>query len=181
MYRAMMLGTLVAATTLAGAALASPAEELHAVLSGFNEVGSLNNESGAILSEGHGTLELRLDRRAQTLSFVLKFSNLSSPVTQSHIHFGKPHMAGGVMVFFCSNLPNPPPNTQPCPADGGTVSGTLTAANVLAISGQNVHAGDFDALTDALESDTAYVNVHTSNFPAGEIRGQIRREFERED
>jgi hypothetical protein len=27
----------------------------------------------------------------------------------------------------------------------------------------------------ALESDTAYANIHTSAFPAGEIRGQIRR------
>jgi hypothetical protein len=55
------------------------------------------------------------------------------------------------------------------------VTGTLSAANVLAIAGQNVPAGDFDALVDALESDTAYANIHTTSFPAGEIRGEIRR------
>jgi hypothetical protein len=60
-------------------------------------------------------------------------------------------------------------------AGGGTVTGTLTAANVLPIAGQGVPAGDFQALVDALESDTAYANIHTSNFPAGEIRGQVRR------
>jgi len=52
----------------------------------------------------------------------------------------------------------------------------LTPANVVAIGTQNVTAGDFDALRDALASDTAYVNVHTVNFPAGEIRGQVRRQ-----
>ena len=38
---------------------------------------------------------------------------------------------------------------------------------------EQTQAGDFDALEDALTTNTAYANVHTSNFPAGEIRGQI--------
>ena len=181
MNRAMVIGTLMAAATLASSAIAAPPQEFRAVLSGFNETGALNAESGAILSEGAGTLELRVDRQMQTVTFTLKFSGLSSPVTQSHIHFGKVHMAGGVMVFFCSNLASAPAGTQPCPANGGTVTGTISAANILAIAGQNVTAGNFDALTDALESDTAYVNVHTTNFPAGEIRGQIRSGFGRDE
>jgi hypothetical protein len=122
-------------------------------------------------------LDLKLDRNNQTLTFTLKFENLSSVVTQSHIHFGKVHTPGGVMVFFCSNLAGAPPGTQACPANGGTVTGTLTAANLLAVAGQNVPAGDFTAIVDALLTDSAYVNVHTANFPAGEIRGQLTREF----
>jgi hypothetical protein len=39
---------------------------------------------------------------------------------------------------------------------------------------QGVTAGDFDALLRAIETGEAYANVHTANFPAGEIRGQIR-------
>jgi hypothetical protein len=161
--------------TAASAAIAnSHTEKFRTEFSGFNEVGALNAQSGAILSPGHGTLELSLDRVNQTLTFSLTYSDLSAPVTQAHIHFGKKHMAGGVMVFFCSNLASAPAGTQPCPANGGTVTGTLTAANVLAIAGQNVPAGDFQALVDALESDTAYANIHTSSFPAGEIRGEVR-------
>jgi hypothetical protein len=174
MYRTLM-GLILFAIT-AAAAIASPhTEEFHAVFSGFNEVGALNAQSGAILSPGHGTLELRLDRVNQTLTFVLTYSDLSAPVTQSHIHFGKKHMAGGVMVFFCSNLASAPAGTQPCPASGGTVTGTLSAANVLALAGQGVPAGDFQAVVDALESHTAYANIHTTAFPAGEIRGEVSR------
>ena len=173
MYRAMLIGMLAAAPVMANPGT----EEFRAVLSGFNETGALNAETGAILSQGTGVVEVKLDRNTQTLSFTLKFQNLSSPVTQSHIHFGKAHVPGGVMVFFCSNLATAPAGTQPCPANGGTVTGTLTAANVLALAGQNVPAGDFNAVADALLSDTAYVNVHTTNFPAGEIRGQLSRDF----
>lgn len=144
-------------------------DRFSASLVGFEEVPL------AIHSGGTGTLQLDLDRNAQVLSFTLEFSGLTSNVAQSHIHFGKRHVAGSVVVFFCSNLGNGPAGTQPCPAAGGTVTGTITAANVLGVPGQNVTAADFNAIVDALDSDTAYANVHTTNFPAGEIRGQIRR------
>lgn len=178
MYRSILLTALIIAAGAATPAVSHPrTEEFRAILTGFNEVGALNSESGAIFTEGSGTLELKLDRRNETLSYTLRFQNLSAPVTQAHIHFGKVHMAGGVMVFFCSNLATAPAGTQACPANGGTVTGTLTAANVLPIAGQNVSAGDFNALADALMTDTAYANVHTTSFPAGEIRGQVVREF----
>lgn len=152
-----------------------------AKLDGFQELGALNNETGAILTDGKGTLKLSLDRLSKTISFELTFSGLSSNVLQSHIHFGRVHTPGGIMVFFCTNLGNGPSGTQACPAAGGTVTGMISAGNVLAVKGQNVTAGDFDALTDALFSNSAYVNVHTANFPAGEIRGQIRLERHRDD
>jgi CHRD domain len=155
------------------------ATEFSATYSGFEEVGALNAETGAIFSPGTATLDLNLDRNARTLTFKLTFSGLSAPVTQSHIHFGKRHVPGGIMVFFCSNLSNGPVGTHLCPAGGGTVTGTITGASVLALAGQNVPAGDFDALVAALDSNTAYGNVHTTAFPAGELRGQIRRRDQR--
>jgi hypothetical protein len=123
-----------------------------------------------------------LDKKAGTATFTLTYSNvgttapLTGTVTQAHIHFGKRRDSGGVMVFFCTNLGNGPVGTPACPANSGTVSGTLTAASVVAIAGQNVKAGDFDALVDALESNTAYANIHTTILPAGEIRGQVHRD-----
>jgi hypothetical protein len=145
-----------------------------AKLDGFQELGALNNETGAILTSGKGTLNLTLDRVAKTISFELTYSGLSSNVTQSHIHFGRVHTPGGIMIFFCTNLSNGGTDIPACPASGGTVTGTRSGGDVKAIAGQNVTAGDFDALIDALLSNSAYANVHTANFPAGEIRGQIR-------
>ena len=151
--------------------LAAPADatEFVARMVGFQEVPL------AIFSQGKGTLVLNLDKNARTITFKETFSGLSAPVTQSHIHFGKAHVTGGVTVFFCTNLANGPAGTQACPAGGGTITGTITGANVLALPAQALPAGDFDALVSLLETRTAYVNVHTTNFPAGEIRGQIHR------
>lgn len=176
-----MTRSMLTCALLAGAALlVSPAwadpdkEAFHARLSGFNEVGALNAETGAILSDGTATADVELDKRSGTATYTLTFSGLSAAVTQAHIHFGKNHVPGGVMVFFCTNLGNGPAGTPACPASG-TVTGSWSAASVVAIPGQNVTAGDFDALEDALDSNTAYANVHTTKFPAGEIRDQMRR------
>jgi hypothetical protein len=178
MHRHMLIG---AAASLALSGATAVAAEFSARYSGFQELGALNNETGAILSDGKGTLFLDLDKSARTLSFELTYSGLSSPVTQSHIHFAKVHVPGGIIVFFCSNLAGAPTGTQPCPANGGTVHGTITAGNVLAIAGQNITAGDFDALADVLTSDSAYGNIHTTKFPAGEIRGQIHSRDKHDD
>src|SRR5205807_1322113 len=112
-----------------------------------------------------------------TISYTLTYSGLSAPVTKSHTHFGKEHVAGGVMVFFCTNdsTDSPPPGTPACPNPSGTVSGQLTAGSVVGPVKQGVSLGNFDAVVAALRSNTAYANTHTTAFPAGEIRGQIRR------
>jgi hypothetical protein len=151
-------------------------EKFHARLTGFEEIGALTAPTGAILSDGTATIDVELYKSAQTANYTLTINpGLSSKVLQSHIHFGKVHVAGGVMVFFCSNLGNGPALTPACPTPSGTVSGSWTAASVV-LNAQNVTPGDFDALVKALETDTAYANVHTTNWPAGEIRGQVVRD-----
>src|SRR5262249_48375739 len=178
MHRASHAAAVLAVATI-GMTCAANAEQFEAKFTGFQEVGALNAETGAILSNGTGKLTLNLDTKVQSITYTLTFSNLSSPVTQSHIHFGKEHVPGGVIVFLCTNLGNGPAGTPGCPAGGGTVTGTITPASVVGPAAQNITAGDFNALARALESDTAYGNIHTTKFLAGEIRGQVR-EKERE-
>jgi CHRD domain len=169
MPRCKLLSAALIAGGIALSTSYAHAEPFVAALSGFNEIGGVGaGETGAILSNGRGSLHLDLNRQAHTVEFWLNYSGLSSPVTVAHIHFGKVHVAGGVIVFFCGGG-----GQGDCPASG-PVHGMITAGNVQAIASQNVTAGDFDALEDALTTNTAYANVHTSNFPAGEIRGQIR-------
>ena len=170
MHHHKLLGTALVAGVAAFSLGHAHAEHFGASLSGFNEIGSVGaGETGAILSNGRGSLVLDLNRKAGTADYTLTYSGLGSSVTVAHIHFGKVHVAGGIIVFLCGRG-----GQAACPAGGGTVSGTITAGNVQAIASQNVNAGDFDALEDALTTNTAYANVHTSNFPAGEIRGQVR-------
>jgi hypothetical protein len=202
MLRLKLLHAIPVATIFAFTASYAGAEEFSARLDGFQELGSLPNvtqdpttknitaanPTGAILSDGRGTLHLNLNEKAGTATWTLTYTDVgktapkTGTVTQAHIHFGKSRDSGGIMVFFCTNLAPPvgPPAPQACPVNSGTVSGTFTKADVIAISGQNVNAMDFDALVDALTSNTAYANIHTTALPAGEIRGQVRSE-DRED
>ena len=179
MKRSIMISAALAAAlctvTAARADDEGSTERFHARLSGFNEVGGVGAaQTGAILSGGTATADVELDKSAGTASYTLTFSGtFSSPVTQAHIHFGKVHVGGGVMVFFCTNLGNGPAGTPACPGSGA-VTGTWNAASVV-LNAQNVTPGDFDALVAALESNTAYANIHTTKFPVGEIRGQMRR------
>jgi len=174
MRRSVLAGAiLVGAATVVPTAYAN-AQDFHAKFSGFNEIGPLGaGETGAIFSQGQATLKLKLNTKLQTLNWTLTYSGLGAPITQAHIHFGKVHVAGGIMVFFCSNLANPPAGTQLCPASG-TISGVFTGGSVIGPTAQNITPGDFNALAQALLSKTAYGNIHTSAFPAGEIRGDIR-------
>ena len=176
MYRhSVLAGAILAAAVTTVSAAGANAQQFQANFSGFQELGALNAETGAILSTGQGTLALNLNQPAGTLTFTLTYSGLSEPVTQAHIHFGKVHVPGGIIVFFCTNINNGPVGTQACPAGGGTVSGTITGANIVGPAAQNIPAGDFAGLVAALLSDTAYGNIHTTKFPAGEIRGQIHQ------
>ena len=141
------------------------------------------------MAQSEGTVKLNLNKTAGTIDYELTYSNVgtTSPqtgmVSQAHIHFGKSGNSGGIVVFFCTNLAfsGTGPTPQSCPQNSGTVSGTWTQADVQAVPAQNIQAGDFDALVDALESDTAYANVHTvplsggtnTAYPGGEIRGQV--------
>ena len=194
----------LAAAVVASAASYACAQEFTAHLKGVNEIGSIPTSvtvmttpstvatgyTGAVLSDGKGTAKLNLDKNAGTITYTLTYSNVGTTppqtgtVSQAHIHFGKSRDSGGILVFFCTNIPLPPtftgPPPQSCPQNSGTVSGTWTADDVQVIMGQNVVAKDFDALVDALESNTAYANVHTiplqgatnTAYPGGEIRGQ---------
>jgi hypothetical protein len=184
MLRQLVLGSGLALAAAAVTTAPAVAQEYKARLDGFFEVGALpalNNATtpptftaptGAILTNGTGKLRLVVDRNIA--SYSLTYSGLTSDVLQAHLHFGKVHVAGGIYAFLCTNLGNGPAGTPACPAAGGTVTGTLTAASIRPVPTQNITAGNFDALLSALSSDTTYVNVHTKNFPSGEIRGQTQ-------
>src|SRR5215207_10727457 len=57
---------------------------------------------------GAGQIRLRIDERAQEITYTLSYTSLAGTVTQAHIHFGGKAQSGGVSAFLCSNLPNPP-------------------------------------------------------------------------
>jgi hypothetical protein len=129
------------------------------------------HETPSINTDGTASLRLRLNRSANTIDFTLTYQNLSGAPSAAHIHFGQERVAGGVMVFLCGGG-----GQAVCPlTPSGTISGTIAAANVQSLPAQGIHAGDMAAVLRAIRAGASYVNMHTTNFPGGEIRGQIGR------
>jgi hypothetical protein len=138
-------------------------------LSGFLET------PASISSSGSGSFRIKVNSAKSSAEYELEYEELEgAQVLFAHIHLGQPRTTGGVMVFLCSNVGAPVP-TPACPGPaGGTVTGTLTADDLIGPSDQGVAPGEFEEFVDALRKGAAYVNVHTDLFPSGEIRGNIK-------
>ena len=62
-----------------------------------------------------------------------------------------------------------------CPQDKkGKVTGIIRAANIVAAGTQGISTGDFTKVLDAIRDGNSYVNIHTTQSPGGEARGQLR-------
>jgi hypothetical protein len=150
----------VSAMSLLGAASAAMPMKMSTQLSGSEQV-------PAVQTPGTGQFQGTIATDNKSIAYRLTFSGLSSRVTVAHIHVGARGTNGPVVVFFCGGGGGRPS----CPAPGGTVTGTITAASVVA--GGNIKRGDLPGLIKAIMTGDTYVNVHTTKYKDGEIRGPI--------
>ena len=130
-----------------------------------------------------GSFEVTIDDDAQSLTYSLSFGDLEGTVQQSHIHFGKRGVNGGITLFLCGTPGfSGPAGTPTCPPSG-TVTRTVTAADILApaVGGtpQGIEAMNFAELAAALRAGHTYANVHSTKWPGGEIRAQINDQNEK--
>jgi CHRD domain-containing protein len=169
----MALAVLVPAfASVSGVAADDKASHFKARLIGYQEVPSVSTVAS-------GEFSAQISGDEQTIDYELTYGNLQGTVTQAHIHFGQRAVNGGIVIWLCGTAATPtaPPGTQTCP-QSGTITGTITAANVVAsgMTTQQLDAGELDEVIAAMRAGVTYANVHTSpRSPGGEIRGQIRR------
>jgi len=159
---------IVLTFTLAAPAPALADRRVHTELHPYEEVPSVS-------STARGEFRARISRDGTEIHYTLSYSGLEGDVRQAHIHFGQHGVNGGIVVFLCQTTTNPDPtgHAPTCP-QSGTVSDTLTAANMTGgAAGQGIAPGEFSELVAAIRAGVAYVNVHSSKFTGGELRGQL--------
>ena len=163
---------VIALSCLALAALAAAAtpQHLEARLRGTHEVPSVS-------SMGHAFFQATIDSSgedATQIAYTMDFAGFSNSVTQSHIHFAEPGVNGGIVIFLCSNLGNGPAGTPVCPQGSGHLEGTIMRDDVVGgAASQGIGPGQFIKVLRAIRAGAAYVNIHSTVFPGGEIRGQL--------
>jgi hypothetical protein len=107
-------------------------------------------ETPPVATPGTGSGTAFYDSTAGTLAVSIGFSGLIAPVTAAHVHTNAPGLPGPVVLDLG------PYTTL------GVTSGTISGAPLFpAAHVANLLAG------------LSYVNIHTSAFPGGEIRGQL--------
>jgi hypothetical protein len=132
----------------------------HAKLDSFQEVPL------TLSTTGEGKFKAKV--RGDAVEYKLRYSGLEGgAVSAAHIHLGRPAVAGGVIAFLCGGGDKPA-----CPASG-EVTGTIDPADVVGPAAQGIDPGEFDEFVRAMRAGATYVNVHTAEYPSGEIRGQI--------
>ena len=180
---------LLALTLLVGAASTLLVAAIAVADDGTRDIRALDGLSGyqettlTLSTTGNGTFRAKINDDGTSFDWTLTYAELEGSVQQAHIHFGQRAMSGGISVFLCTNLGNAPASppatpTQACPAPPATISGTAVAADVIGPLGQGIEPLAFGELVSALRAGFTYANVHTTKWPAGEIRGQLN---ERED
>ncbi|MEP6603270.1 MAG: DUF1800 family protein [Spartobacteria bacterium] len=106
------------------------------------------------VSNGSGTATLRLSADETFAIYSATYSNLSAPETGAHIHGpADPGQSGGIIFDIDTATPQ---------ADG----------TYLWIF-QPVGANSIADIVTAIKTGRTYVNIHTSSYPSGEIRGQF--------
>ena len=100
--------------------------------------------------DGSGTARLRLNPGQGEVCFELTVSNIALPATGAHIHDAPAGVPGPVVI------PLTPPDAS------GSSSGCVSA--------------DRELIKDIVQNpEEYYVNVHSTEFPAGAVRGQLSK------
>ena len=119
-------------------------------------------------SKAQGQAIFQISDDGTEIHYKLIVANIEN-VTQAHIHCcaGTEGTAGVVVWLYPSA---PPAQLIPGRSQGVLAEGVITQSSLVgSLAGQSL-----SVLLDRIASGLAYVNVHTSQFPPGEVRGQIQ-------
>ncbi len=154
---------LAIALALVVVSTAAQAQILAAVLDGLQE-------NPSISTNAFGTFVAVIADDEQSINVVLTYNPLEGGmVLAAHIHVAREFVNGGIVINLCGAGGKPA-----CPTPSGQVAAMVTAADVVDLAAQGIAAEELAEVIRAMRRGATYVNVHSTAFPGGEIRGQIR-------
>jgi hypothetical protein len=123
-------------------------------------------ETPAIINTGAvGTAEVTVDVPNREVAVTLKVFNIPTPTTAGHIHIGSKGTPGPTVLNFPSSLPGRTGDFTMVFRLGDT-PGVFNVRSAIGIN-------TIDDAIQAIVGGNSYVNIHTQQFPGGEIRGQL--------
>jgi hypothetical protein len=171
-----LMNRLVRLAVLTAAVVALP-RGVHAAFIVYTATLSGPNESPPNASPGTGFAEVDVDTVAGTMRVRVTFSGLTAGTTASHIHSATsaPFTGTAGVATTTPTFPNFPLGVTSGTYDqmfDMTLASSYNPAFVTANGGTPASAEA--ALFASLAAGTSYLNVHSTNFPNGEIRGFLQ-------
>jgi hypothetical protein len=157
--RLIVLTSFLLVILVAGTALAVSSRNFRTHLAGRYEVPVRDTQA-----QGQATFQL--NKEGTALEYKLNVANIEN-ILQAHIHVGPADGIGGIVVWLYPSAP--PAQLMPGRFDGRLAEGTITSANLVGVLAGHSLAD----LIAEIEAGNTYVNVHTTQYPPGEIRGQL--------
>lgn len=157
-FRLTTAAVVVALAGFVGVADAGP-RTTTAHLQGAQEVPAADTNA-------QGQLVLKAARDGESIDYRLIVANIDD-VFMAHLHMAPAGENGGVVTWLYPD--GPPPQSIPGPTNGTLATGTITADDLVG----DLAGMELDDLLDAIDAGMVYVNVHTTAFPGGEVRGQL--------
>ncbi len=117
-------------------------------------------------SSGSGRSLLLLSRGGKKLAVLVRFRGLSGPLAAAHLHVGPAGQNGPVVVDLVANG-----RVVQDAHGGGVILARVGSDNVVGPLGET--DDPFAALVAETVGGGIYINLHTDDFPGGEIRGQV--------
>jgi hypothetical protein len=159
---ALVASCLLTLTAAAAAPAQASDRNFTAALSAAEEVAD-----PAVESNARGQIKLQLSADGTALDYRLIVANIEN-VTQAHLHNAPAGQNGDVVAWLYPA--GPPAQLIPGRSDGVLATGTISAENLVGpMAGRPL-----SDLVDEIRAGRVYANVHTSQYPAGEVRGQLR-------
>lgn len=125
------------------------------------------NEVPAVETDAQGQAIIKVSSDGASIHYKLIVANIEN-VFMAHIHNAPAGQNGSIVVWLYPS--SPPPQLIEGRTQGVLAEGTFSADDLVGpLEGQTM-----DALIEEMKAGNTYVNVHTSQHPAGEIRGQIQ-------
>lgn len=169
MRRTTILSLLLSVSLLAASTVQAALIQFTVDLSG-------DNENPAVSTPGNGTAQIDIDTVTRLLTIDVTFADLLGTTTAAHIHCCAAPPTNAMVATQVPTFMGFPLGVSSGSYSNSFDMGLASSYNPNFI---NAHGGTVDsAFADLLAgmlAEMSYLNIHTTRFPGGEIRGTLMR------
>ncbi len=123
------------------------------------------NEVPGVSTGAAGTATVTYNSATGEVTYRVEVYNMPVGTTAAHFHVGAAGVAGPVVVNMTVSTGI---------SNDFAITGTASSSSLVPRAAQGI--GSWDDFVQALLLGNIYVNVHSTNNPGGELRGQVVRQ-----